>query len=242
MILNFNRINRTASGGIYRISRIFNVENRILKSFAWDLCLKNLCPCASSALPVDCSKQISARSAARRAIKRSAYPADWQWNTDKRGFARIDTDLCCLETEVISVRLNLREIGVYPVKKAFFDGIYRISRIFNVENRILKSFAWDLCLKICAPSRHLPYPLIVPNKSLRALHLCESINKLRIPLVYEIASSLRSSQWRCRLMITFFASARENGKFTNQCFLPGYISWKLVLQCIRVSSACIRGL
>ncbi len=35
-------------------------------------------------------------------------------------------------------------------------------------------------------------------------------------------------------MITFFASARENGKFTNQCLLFEYTSWKLVLQSIRV--------
>jgi len=47
---------------------------------------------------------------------------DWQWNTDRRGFTRIDTDLCCLETETISIaQINVRSGGVYQ-KKPFSSG------------------------------------------------------------------------------------------------------------------------
>ena len=63
---------------------------------------KNSCPFYHLFLSGYYSKKISAGSAPLREIKSSAYPADWQWNTDKSGFARIDTDLCCLETDIIS--------------------------------------------------------------------------------------------------------------------------------------------
>jgi len=108
---------------------------------------KNLRPFAS----MDCSKPISAGSAPLRAIKTSSYPADWQWNTDRRGFARIDTDLCCLETETISVaQINVRSGGVCQ-KKAVFDRIHRISRIFDVENRIFETICVRFLTKNLRP-------------------------------------------------------------------------------------------
>ncbi len=43
------------------------------------------------------------------------------------------------------------------------------------------------------------------------------------------------------LISSLFPSAKIRGKFINQYLLLGDTSWKLVLQYIRVLSACIRG-
>ncbi len=140
---------------------------------------------------------------------------------------------------------------VYPVIKIAFDMIHRISRIFNVENRIFETIRARFMPKKSTLSRLLPYPGIVPNKSLRALRRGERKNQKRTLFADKIASSLRSSQWRIWLhpkyitwakwMDKFFQSkasefhpsARIRGKATNQCLFPKDTSWKLVLQYCR---------